>query len=144
MRAFLVAGALAVIIGVAALVATSVRWRDDRPPRELGPSEAQQNRAEKQAVQHSEPRPRLSEVEIRRYQERLEAAGFPAGAEKGMITPQTETALRAYQKTYGIPVTGALDETTQSSLVAGRTLTPGDPTDGKSIPGGTAPLGSPR
>ncbi len=144
MRALLVAGALAVIIGVVALVANSVRWQGDAPPGELGPSEAQLNRAEDQAVQKSEPRQHLSEVEIRRFQERLEAAGFPAGSEKGIITPQTEAALRGYQEKYGLPVTGVLDEKTQSSLVAGRTPTPGNPTDGKSVPGGTAPGGSPR
>jgi peptidoglycan hydrolase-like protein with peptidoglycan-binding domain len=144
MRALLVAGALVVIIGVVALVANSVRWQDDAPPVELGPSEAQQNRAEEQAVQHSEPRQQLSEVEIRRYQERLEAAGFSTGAEKGVMTPETEAALRAYQKKYGLPVTGVFDEKTQSSLVAGRVPTPGDPTDGQSVPGGTAPGGSPR
>jgi len=144
MRALLVAGALAVIIGVAILVANSVRWQDDVPPGALGPSEAQQNRAQEQAVQRSVPPEQLSEFEIRRYQEQLEAAGFPTGTEKGIITPQTEAALRAYQEKYKLPVTGMLDETTQNSLIAGRSPMPGEPTDGKSVPGGTAPAGSPR
>ena len=61
------------------------------------------------------------------------------------MTPQTEAALRAYQGKYGLPVTGIFDEATQRSLTAGETLEPGRPTvEGTSMPGGTAPSGSPR
>ena len=144
MRALLIVVALAVVIGAGALIATSVQWRGDTPQADLGPSEAQQNRAEEVAVQKSTPPQQLSEVQIRRYQEQLDKAGFSTGSEKGVITPQTEVALRAYQQNYGLPITGVLDEATQRSLVAGHTPTPGRPTEGQSVPGGTAPGGSPR
>lgn len=144
MRALLVAGALVVIIGVVALVANSVRWQDDAPPVELGPSEAQQNRAEERVVRKSAPPEQLSQAQIRRYQEQLDGEGFPTGSEKGTLTPETEDALRAYQQKYGLPVTGELDDATQRSLLAGQTPAPGRPTEGESIPGGTAPSGSPR
>jgi peptidoglycan hydrolase-like protein with peptidoglycan-binding domain len=74
----------------------------------------------------------------------LDTAGFPTGTDKGAMTPQTEAALRAYQGKNGLPVTGMLDEATQRSLTAGQTQTPGRPTEGESMPGGTAPSGSPR
>jgi peptidoglycan hydrolase-like protein with peptidoglycan-binding domain len=144
MRALLITLAVAVIIGAVALVGLSVRWQANAPQGRLGPSEAQQNRAQEHAVHKSVPPQQLSEPQIRRYQEQLEAEGFPTGAEKGTITPQTEAALRAYQQKYGLPTTGELDDATQRSLVAGQTPTPGRPTEGESVPGGTAPSGSPR
>jgi murein L,D-transpeptidase YcbB/YkuD len=144
MRALLIGVAIAVVIGTVAVVAISVQWRDNAPQAKLGPSESQQNRAEEQAVQKSAPPQQLSEVQIRRYQEQLDKEGFSTGSEKGTMTPQTEAALRAYQEKYGLPTTGVLDDATQRSLVAGQTPTPGKPTEGQSVPGGTAPSGSPR
>jgi Putative peptidoglycan binding domain len=144
MRTLLIVLAVVVVIGAAVLVGTSVQWQDNTAQDRLGPSEAQQNRAEEQVVQKSAPPEQLSETQIRRYQEQLDAKGYPTGTEKGTITPATETALRAYQQKYGLPMTGELDEATQRSLVAGQMATPGRPTEGESIPGGTAPGGSPR
>jgi Putative peptidoglycan binding domain len=144
MRALLITFAIAVVVGAVALVGFSVQWPDGTPQEHLGPSEAQQNQAQEYAVQHSTPPQQLNEAQIRRYQERLDVEGFPTGSEKGALTPQTETALRDYQKKYGLPITGALDDRTQRSLAAGQTPTPGRPTEGESIPGGTAPSGSPR
>ena len=144
MRALLIVMAVVVVIGAGVFVATSVQWRGDPPQGDLGPSEAQQERAEQHAVQQSTAPQALTEAQIRRYQEQLDTAGFPTGTDKGVLTPQTEAALRAYQGKYGLPVTGRLDEATQRSLTAGQAPTPGRPTEGKSIPGGTAPSGSPR
>jgi peptidoglycan hydrolase-like protein with peptidoglycan-binding domain len=144
MRVFLIALAVIVVIGAAVLVGISVQWRDYAPQTDLGPSEAQQNRAEEQTVQRSTPPQQLPAAQIRRYQEQLEAEGFSTGTEKGSITPETESALRAYQQKYGLARTGQFDEETQRSLVAGQMSTPGRPTEGQSVPGGTAPSGSPR
>jgi peptidoglycan hydrolase-like protein with peptidoglycan-binding domain len=144
MRTLLIAVALVVVVGAVALVALSVRRQGHTPQGTLGPSEAQQNRAAEHAVQKSAPPQQLSETQIRGYQEQLDTAGFPTGAEKGTITPQTEVALRAYQQHNGLPMTGVFDEATQRSLAAGQTPTPGRPTAGESMPGGTAPSGSPR
>jgi peptidoglycan hydrolase-like protein with peptidoglycan-binding domain len=144
MRALLIVLAVAVVVGAVALVGISIRWPDDTARDELGPSEAQQRRAQQQAVQKSVPPQQLTEAQIRRYQEQLDAEGFTTGSEKGTITPQTEAALRAYQQRYGLPTTGELDEATQRSLVAGRMPTPGKAVEGESVPGGTAPGGSPR
>jgi peptidoglycan hydrolase-like protein with peptidoglycan-binding domain len=144
MRVLLIALAVVVVVGAVALVGISVQWRDNTPRDTLGPSEAQQNRAEEHAVQKGAPPQQLSEAQVRRYQEQLDTAGFSTGAEKGTITPETEAALRAYQHKNGLRVTGELDEATQRSLVAGRMPAPGRPTEGESVPGGTAPGGSPR
>ena len=145
MRVLLIVIAVVVVIGAVVFVATSVRWRGDPSQSDLGPSEAQQNRAEQHAVQQStDPQP-LTEAQIRGFQEQLDTAGFPTGTDKGAMTPETEAALRAYQGKYGLPVTGIFDEATQRSLTAGETLTPGRPTaEGTSMPGGTARSGSPR
>src|SRR5262245_762800 len=113
MRALLITLAVAGIIGAVALVGLSVRWRDNTPQGRLGPSEAQQNRAQEHAVHKSVPSQQLSEPQVRRYQEQLDAQGFPTGSEKGTIAPQTEAALRAYQQEYGLPTTGELDDATQ-------------------------------
>ena len=144
MRALLIVIAVAVVIGAVVFVATSVQWRGYPSQSDLGPSEAQQNRAEQRAVRKSTAPQPLTEVQIRLYQEQLDTAGFPTGTDKGVMTPQTEAALRTYQGKYGLPVTGLLDEATQRSLTAGQTQTPGRPTEGESVPGGTAPIGSPR
>jgi peptidoglycan hydrolase-like protein with peptidoglycan-binding domain len=144
MRALLIVMAVVVVIGAVVFMATSVRWQGDPSQSDLGPSEAQQNRAEPHAVQKSTAPQTLTEVQIRGYQEQLDTAGFPTGADKGAMTPQTEAALRAYQGKNGLPVTGMLDEATQRSLTAGQTQTPGRPTEGESMPGGTAPSGSLR
>ncbi|HSF31995.1 MAG TPA: peptidoglycan-binding domain-containing protein [Candidatus Tectomicrobia bacterium] len=144
MRALLITLGVVVVLGALAFVGLSVQWQDHTPQEQLGPSEAQQNRAQEQAVQKSAPLQQLSPTQIRRYQERLDAEGFATGSEKGTITPQTEAALRAYQRKYGLPTTGELDEPTQRSLVAGQMPTPGRPTEGESVPGGSGPGGSPR
>ena len=144
MRALLIVIAVVVVIGAVVFMATSVRWWGDSSQSDLGPSEAQQNRAEQHAVQKSTAPQTLTETQIRGYQEQLDTAGFPTGTDKGAMTPQTEAALRAYQGKHGLPVTGMLDEATQRSLTAGQTPTPGRPTEGKSMAGGTAPSGSPR
>jgi peptidoglycan hydrolase-like protein with peptidoglycan-binding domain len=144
MRVGLIVLAVIVVIGAVALVGISVQWRERTPQTDLGPSEAQQNRAEERTVQKSIPPHPLNEAQIRRYQEQLEAEGFSTGSEKGSITPETETALRAYQAKHGLATTGELDEATQRSLVAGQSPTPGRPTEGQSVPGGAAPRGNPR
>jgi peptidoglycan hydrolase-like protein with peptidoglycan-binding domain len=144
MRALLITFAIAVVVGAAVLVGLSVQWQASAPQETLGPSEAQQNRAQEYAVQKSTPPQQLNEAQIRRYQERLDGEGFSTGSEKGTLTLQTEAALRAYQAKYGLPVTGEFDDATQRSLVAGQSPTPGRPTEGESIPGGSAPGGSPR
>jgi hypothetical protein len=144
MRALLITLAVAVVAGAVVLVGLSVQWQDQTPRDQLGPSEAQQNQAQEQTVQKSTPPQQLSPAQIRRYQEQLDVEGFATGSEKGAITPQTEAALRAYQRKYGLRTTGELDEATQRSLVAGQMPTPGRPTEGESVPGGTSPSGSPR
>jgi peptidoglycan hydrolase-like protein with peptidoglycan-binding domain len=144
MRTLLIVITIVIVVAAAGFIAVSVRWQRPTPPGALGPSEAQQNRAEESAVRKSELPQQLGETQIRHFQEQLDTAGFPTGSEKGTITPQTEGALRAYQRSNGLPVTGALDAATQRSLSAGQTREPGKPTHGQSMPGGTAPGGSPR
>jgi peptidoglycan hydrolase-like protein with peptidoglycan-binding domain len=54
-------------------------------------------------------------------QRQLKALGFNPGAIDGNVGPQTEAAVREYQRAYRLPPTGTLDETTVRSLLPERT-----------------------
>jgi peptidoglycan hydrolase-like protein with peptidoglycan-binding domain len=56
---------------------------------------------------------------IGQAQERLKAAGFNPGFIDGVLGPRTKEALRRYQTSQGLPMTGVLDETTHQRLLAG-------------------------
>ena len=56
---------------------------------------------------------------IGQAQERLKAAGFDPGYIDGMLGARTRDALRRYQTSQGLPVTGQLDEATRQVLLAG-------------------------
>ena len=64
------------------------------------------------------PAPTLSNREvIVQAQRKLKVLGFNPGTTDGDIGPQTEAAIREYQRAYRLPQTGALDEATLRSLV---------------------------
>jgi hypothetical protein len=50
-------------------------------------------------------------------QERLKAVGFDPGPVDGVLGPQTRAALRRYQSSQGLPVTGAMDDATRQALL---------------------------
>jgi peptidoglycan hydrolase-like protein with peptidoglycan-binding domain len=52
-------------------------------------------------------------------QELLKAAGFDPGYIDGVLGARTRDALRRYQASQGLPVTGLLDEATRQALLAG-------------------------
>jgi peptidoglycan hydrolase-like protein with peptidoglycan-binding domain len=56
-------------------------------------------------------------------QRQLKALGFNPGTTDGNFGPQTEAALREYQRAYRLPQTGQLDEATLRSLLPERTHT---------------------
>ena len=58
---------------------------------------------------------------VRDVQRQLKAQGFYPGAIDGNFGSQTATALRAYQRSYRLPETARLDETTLRSLLPERT-----------------------
>ena len=53
---------------------------------------------------------------VRNVQQALNAKGFNAGAADGQWGPGTETALKQFQSTQGLPATGALDTPTMNAL----------------------------
>ena len=57
-----------------------------------------------------------STARIRQAQQRLRTAGLSPGPADGTLGPQTQKALRHYQQTKGIQVTGALDTKTLQAL----------------------------
>jgi TonB family protein len=54
--------------------------------------------------------------EVRQAQERLHQAGFQPGPADGLPGPQTTAALRAYQRSRSLSVTGGLDAATKHAL----------------------------
>jgi peptidoglycan hydrolase-like protein with peptidoglycan-binding domain len=66
--------------------------------------------------QRPEQRALLTKDNLRLVQERLKAEGVDPGPAEGVLTPQTEAALRAYQQKQGLPITGAPDEATLRQL----------------------------
>jgi len=66
--------------------------------------------------QAPEQRRMLTKDQIRLAQERLQAEGFDPGPTDGVLSSQTEMALRQYQQKQGLPVSGALDEATLRDL----------------------------
>jgi carboxyl-terminal processing protease len=54
-------------------------------------------------------------------QRQLKALGFDPGTTDGDFGPQTEAALREYQRAYRLPQTGKMDDATLRSLLPERT-----------------------
>jgi peptidoglycan hydrolase-like protein with peptidoglycan-binding domain len=61
----------------------------------------------------------LTAGDIQVAQENLRALGFDPGPVKGVFTPETQAAVRAYQARYGHEVTGLLDRATRRGLLPG-------------------------
>jgi peptidoglycan hydrolase-like protein with peptidoglycan-binding domain len=61
----------------------------------------------------------LTPGDIQVAQEHLRAFGFDPGLVKGVYTPETQAAVRAYQARYGVEVTGRLDCATRRGLLPG-------------------------
>ena len=68
-------------------------------------------RAEREAEDVAEP-----DEAIRQAQEKLKVEGHYDGQVDGLMGPETQEALRKYQQTEGIKVTGRLDKGTRKSL----------------------------
>jgi peptidoglycan hydrolase-like protein with peptidoglycan-binding domain len=49
----------------------------------------------------------------------LQAFGYDPGPVDGLLTAQTQAALRAFQRRYGLTVSGLLDRETRRELVPG-------------------------
>jgi hypothetical protein len=62
---------------------------------------------------------------IGQAQEQLKAAGFDPGYIDGVVGARTRQALRRYQASQGLPITGQLDESTRQALLAGGQARPG-------------------
>ena len=61
----------------------------------------------------------LTPGDIQVAQENLREFGFDPGPVKGVYTPETQAAVRAYQARYGLDVTGLLDRATRRGLLPG-------------------------
>jgi peptidoglycan hydrolase-like protein with peptidoglycan-binding domain len=76
--------------------------------------------------QRPEQKQLLSQENLKVLQERLKAEGVYAGPVDGVMSPQTEAALRQYQQKEGLPVSGAADEETLRKLQIRLTPTGGE------------------
>lgn len=59
---------------------------------------------------------RWSRQDIQKVQEKLSNEGYYHGKIDGMMGPQTDAAIRQYQKAQGLPMTGHLDARTGRKL----------------------------
>jgi peptidoglycan hydrolase-like protein with peptidoglycan-binding domain len=66
--------------------------------------------------QRPEQRHIITSPNLKLVQERLKTEGVYAGPVDGEMNAQTEAALRAYQEKQGLPISGAVDETTLKQL----------------------------
>lgn len=64
------------------------------------------------------PPPKGFDPKIKSAQEALNRAGYKSGPEDGLIGKKTRKALKNFQRDSGLPVTGILDDKTQSLLSA--------------------------
>jgi len=68
----------------------------------------------------------LNRGDIQVAQTHLQAFGFDPGPIDGIYTTQTQAAVRAYQATYGLSVSGLLDHETRDLLKVGPDSRRGD------------------
>jgi peptidoglycan hydrolase-like protein with peptidoglycan-binding domain len=61
----------------------------------------------------------LTSGDIQLAQARLQAFGFDPGPIDGLFTAQTQAAVRAFQRRYGLSVSGLLDRQTREELKLG-------------------------
>ena len=61
-------------------------------------------------------RQRASRSEIEQAQQQLKSQGLYRGATDGVMGPETQTALRAFQRQNGLPQTAQLDQQTMNRL----------------------------
>jgi peptidoglycan hydrolase-like protein with peptidoglycan-binding domain len=61
----------------------------------------------------------LTPGDIQVAEAHLQAFGYDPGPVDGLFTAQTQVALRAFQRRYGLSVTGLLDRETRRELVPG-------------------------
>jgi peptidoglycan hydrolase-like protein with peptidoglycan-binding domain len=59
--------------------------------------------------------------QVRQVQEKLNAIGYHAGSVDGVLGPQTESALRRFQRAQNLDATGHIDSKTLAALDRGRT-----------------------
>jgi peptidoglycan hydrolase-like protein with peptidoglycan-binding domain len=68
----------------------------------------------------------LNRGDIQVAQRHLRACGFDPGPMHGIYTAQTQAAVRAFQATYGLSVSGLLDRQTREQLKVGPDAKRGD------------------
>ena len=83
------------------------------------------NHADNNEVQPARKQVGLSSDLIRSAQEKLNEKGYKAGAPSGRMNPMTRSAIRHFQQSEKLPVTGRLDENTLSHLNVGAASTLG-------------------
>ncbi len=59
----------------------------------------------------------MNNEQVKNAQEMLDGLGFSPGRKDGYFNEETETAVKAFQQTKGLKVTGMIDEKTASSLM---------------------------
>src|SRR5918992_3737442 len=69
----------------------------------------------------------LTPGDIQVAEAHLQAFGYDPGPVDGLLTAQTQAAIRAFQTRYGMPVSGLLDRATRQELLPGLDVGEMDP-----------------
>ena len=77
-----------------------------------------------QAATASPPSTAAAKKAIRAVQERLHALGYQVGPSDGLLGPKTVAALKSFQASHALPVSGVIDDKTLAALTASTSKTP--------------------
>jgi len=86
---------------------------------------------------------RMSKEDVKQVQAALKNKGMDPGPEDGVMGPKTQQALREFQKSNNLPVTGRIDEKTASALGVDVASGAGGSTGMGTPSSGTSGAGSP-
>jgi peptidoglycan hydrolase-like protein with peptidoglycan-binding domain len=136
-------------LGLSAVLAMPLLAWGQQMPSTPGTGGGTGMRMEQPREQHGQQD--IDQEQIRQAQQHLKDAGFDPGPIDGQLGPQTQAALREFQKSQGLPQTGHLDDSTRARLMAQGTQesparmpggsTSGGPGTGSGMPGGSSPGG---
>jgi len=92
--------------------------RDDQQANRQTQDRAQQDRAQQDGSANADSRARITDRgrHVRDIQRALQQRGFHDGAVDGLLGPNTERSIRAFQRDHDLPVTGEADDRTMRQL----------------------------
>ena len=107
--------ALSALFCAGVMVSGCGMW-SDRDSGRSGQSSNRSSASTAQGASKTQAAGAQSRTQIAEVQQALKAKGFDPGTTDGTMGPQTQEALRKFQKANGLPVTGNIDSQTAKAL----------------------------